>query len=320
MQARHAAAEAPIPYIDAATIRGATPMRPLIAALREAFAQAGHDAGPERQAFGLQDDVSLLVMPALGVGAAGVKIVTVNPEARPAVTGIFLLIDGTDGRPLALLDATMLTPRRTAAASALASGLLARKDARTLLMVGTGTLSHHLVEAHSAVRDLDKVLIWGRSADRAAAVADELRASGFPASSISNLDRAVGEADIISVATLSTAPLIKGDLLKPGTHVDLVGAFKPTMCEADPQCFARAQVFVDTREGALTEAGDLLQAIDRGYFRADAIAADLAELCAGNGNWRTGDSTITLFKSVGAAIEDLAAARFIARETGHLEA
>jgi ornithine cyclodeaminase len=298
-------------FVDAATVRRLTAMPRLIAALDEAFAELPEEEAIPRQAHSLSNGVSMLVMPAHRGPLAGVKVVTVNPQKRPAVTGTYLLIDGLSGDLRAIIDASMLTPRRTAAASALACDYLARPDASTLLMVGTGTLSHHLVEAHATVRSLQQVMVWGRDAGKADQVAAELRAQGYPAASVLDLDAATGQADIISVATLSTSALIRGSALRPGTHVDLVGAFTPHMCEADPECFARARVFVDTREGALTEAGDLLGAIESGAFSTAGIAGDLAELCSGHVKGRRDKDMITLFKSVGASIEDLVAAELI---------
>ncbi|WP_447763507.1 ornithine cyclodeaminase family protein [Sphingopyxis panaciterrae] len=312
-----AGARAATAFIDAEAVLRLTPMPRLIEAMARAFTASGGDLGPERQIIPLQNDVTMLVMPAGGRRMAGVKVVTVNPEARPAVTGIYLLIDAVTGALRATIDANMLTPRRTAAASGLACDLLAKRDARRLLMVGTGTLSQHLVEAHSAVRNIEEIAIWGRSLERAEAVAAELRGKGYPASRCDDLEAGVAQADIVSAATLSHAPLIFGKWLKAGTHLDLVGAFKPQMCEADPECYARAQVFVDTREGAFAEAGDMLQAIAAGQFHVDKIAADLAELCAGATPGRRDAEAITLFKSVGTALEDLAAAEFIMEEAGH---
>ncbi|MCP1362518.1 ornithine cyclodeaminase family protein, partial [Halomonas sp. BBD45] len=192
-------------------------------------------------------------------------------------------------------------------ASALASRALAREDAETLLMVGTGKLAPMLIEAHAAVRPLRRVRIWGRNPDKAARLAREY-ADRFDCAAVEDLETAAGEADIVSCATLSHEPLIHGDWLRPGTHLDLVGAFRSAMRESDAQCLVRGEVFVDTYAGARGEAGDIHQAIAEGRFDFDAIRAELAELLRGEHPGRNTEQAITVFKSVGASLEDLAAA------------
>jgi ornithine cyclodeaminase len=290
----------------------------LIEALRAAFRQGG-EAMPVRQAYDVGFGgaaAHLLTMPAWQRGKTlGVKLVTVFPQnaARGlgAVSSLYVLFDGETGVPRALIDGEALTNRRTAAASALASTYLSRPDSSTLLMVGTGHLAHHLPEAHAAVRPIDKVLVWGRHGERADALAAKLNAKGLAATAVSDLDAAVAQADIVSCATTSTEALVKGRLLRPGTHVDLVGAFTPQMRECDDDTVRRANVFVDTRAGALKEAGDILQPVAAGLFTADAIRGDLTDLASGAAVGRGDDSEITLFKSVGAAIEDLIAASLL---------
>lgn len=257
-------------------------------------------------------EATMLLMPAWqSDGYIGVKIVNVFPQnadkGLPAISGLYLLSDGNTGQPLACIDGSELTRRRTAAASALAARELARKDASTLVIVGTGKLAPMLIEAHASVRPIRKVAIWGRNAQKARAVADAYQ-DRFEVEVITGLEDSVREADIVSCATLSTEALVKGDWLKSGTHLDLVGAFKPTMRECDGLAVTRAEVFVDTYAGAKGEAGDLLQARDEGYFVYDNIRADLADLLRKERPGRGSDDDITLFKSVGASLEDLAAA------------
>jgi ornithine cyclodeaminase len=164
------------------------------------------------------------------------------------------------------------------------------------------------------VRPIRRVLVWGRNHDKARAVAQSAKSPQVDAQAVTDLRSALAQADIISCATLATEPLIMGSLLKPGTHVDLVGAFRPNMCEADPTCFARSRVFVDIREGALEEAGDLMQAIEADAMKAQDIEAELEELCCGQHPGRGAHpDDITVFKSVGSAIEDLAAAELVFR-------
>ena len=260
---------------------------------------------------------TLLLMPAWtdfsknAHGHIGVKIVTVSPDnnarGKPAVMGVYLLMDGETGEPQALIDGQRLTLWRTSCASSLAASYLAREDSSKLLMVGAGALSTHLVHAHAAVRPIRQVRAWNRTRANAQKTADALKAEGFEVEAIDDLDASLGWADIISCATLSTVPLVKGELLSPGTHVDLVGAFSPTMRESDDAAIRRARVFVDTRAGATKEAGDIVQALTSGALTEDAIIADLFDLARGLKDGRESDDEITLFKSVGAALEDLAA-------------
>ena len=259
-------------------------------------------------------DGTLLLMPAWQAGRhLGVKMVTVFPDnaraALPSVMGAYLLLDGKTGEPLALMDGPALTARRTAAASALAASYLARPDCERLLMVGTGALAPHLIEAHASVRPIVNVLIWGRDPEKAAKLAHRLDRRNLKVAATTDLANAVRGAHVVCCATLSTAPLIEGHWLPLGVHLDLVGAFRPDMREADDECLRRARVFVDTRAGALTEAGDIVQPLRAGLLREDDIAGDLFDLARGSRAGRRYHDQITLFKSVGTAIEDLAAAQ-----------
>ena len=305
-----------IPTIPADRVHAALDWPSLGDALREAFA-AGATA-PVRSSFPVTPGGDrLLLMPAWdGRGGLGVKIVTVFPGNRerglPSVGALYVLMDGTTGHPVALIDGEALTLRRTAASSALASSYLSRADSRTLLVVGTGALAPYMAAAHCAVRPIGRVLIWGRHADRAERTAAALVAQGLPATAVRSLDEALAQADIVSCATTAREPVVRGALLRAGAHVDLVGAFKPDMRESDDALVARASVFVDTRAGALKEAGDLVQAMAAGAFAADRVRAELADLCAGRHPGRTREDEVTVFKSVGTALEDLAAARLVA--------
>ncbi|MBI3196999.1 MAG: ornithine cyclodeaminase family protein [Rhodospirillales bacterium] len=251
----------------------------------------------------------------------GVKIVTVFPDngrrALPSIYGQYLLLDGTTGQTLAVLDGTMLTKRRTACASGLASRYLSRPDCSRLLMIGTGALAPQLIRVHAKVRPIREVAIWGRTPSHAETLAAELALSlpevlGRPVAVRAVADRraAIAEADIVSCATLSKAPLVEGAWLHEGQHLDLVGAYTPEMRESDDRAAGRARVYVDTRTGALKEAGDIVQPLANCTIDEDDIVADLFELARGQQTGRLpGDTTtITLFKSVGAALEDLEAA------------
>lgn len=244
-------------------------------------------------------------------GFIGVKIVTVSPDnnsiGKPAVVGLFLLLNGKTGEPVALIDGPRLTTWRTACASALASRWLSREDSSRLLIIGAGAMAPFLVRAHCAVRSIRQIRIWNRTQANAEKLAATLRAEGFDVSATDDLDGALGWADIISSATISAEPLVRGARLKPGTHVDLVGAFTPELRESDDEAIKKARVYVDTREGATKEAGDIVQALASGALTRDGIVADLYELARGEKQGRRNADEITLFKSVGAALEDLAA-------------
>lgn len=309
--------------VGADEVERALPYGELVEVLRTAFREGAVQPVRHHHTIERPDGAAstLLLMPAWSDfmkagtsdgGYVGVKIVTVTPDnnarALPAVMGHYLLLDGKTGAPRAFIDGQRLTARRTAAASALAASYLARADASHLLIAGAGALSTQLALAHAAVRPISRISVWNRTLANARKVAAELASLGFEAEAAQDLDAAQGDCDIVSCATLSTVPLVKGTLLKPGTHVDLVGAFSPTMRESDDALMKRATVFVDTRAGALKEAGDIVQAVASGALVADAIAGDLFDLTRGTVQGRTGGGEITVFKSVGAALEDLAAA------------
>ena len=301
--------------IDAETVGDVLDYPALIEALRDMF--RGGCEMPTRHHHTVEvpggTAGTLLIMPAWQAGGMmGVKTVTIyadNPaRGLPWVLGQYYLMDAASGEPLALIEGTVLTRWRTAAASALASDYLSRKNSERLLMVGSGSLAPHLIQAHAAVRPIREVRVWSRDPGNAEALAGKLSAPGLDIAPTEDLEASAAWADIISCATLSEAPLIRGAWLKPGVHLDLVGAFRPDMRESDDDAMARARVFVDTRAGALSEAGDILLAIEAGAITEDAIAADLFALTSGAAAGRGDRGEITLFKSVGAALEDLAAA------------
>jgi ornithine cyclodeaminase len=247
-------------------------------------------------------------------GYLGVKIASVFPgnarANKPAVAATYLLSDATDGTPLALIDGGELTARRTAATSVLAATHLAPHDAKHLVIVGTGRIARHLARAyHVCLPALEAITVWGRTTAHATALAAELKGQGIPAAPATSLEAAVRTADIVACATLSEAPLVCGRWLKPGQHIDLIGSYTPAMREADDEAVARARVVVDTG-AALQEAGDITQPLDTGALTRDRIT-DLAALVR-NPPPRN-PNEITLFKSVGSALEDLAAATLACR-------
>jgi len=299
--------------IDTATTRRHLGFAPLIAALRRMF-ESGCDV-PQRHTHRIGEAGTLLLMPAWRAGLRlGIKTVTIFPgnSARqlPGLHSTYLLFDAATGVPLAQLDGNEITSRRTAAASALAASFLARPDARSLLIVGTGRVAALLAEAMRAVRPVDEVTVWNHRPASAHALAAELSGAGFNAHATDDLAAAASNADIISCATLSTAPLIRGEWLRPGTHLDLIGSFTPQMREADAACFARSRVFVDTLE-ALAKSGDVLEAVQAGAFSDAQLQGTLAALCQGTLAGRIDAAERTLFKSVGSALEDLAAAELV---------
>ena len=302
----------------------------LVETLREAFRAGAVQPVRHHHTIERPDGAAstLLLMPAWtdfnaggapGSGHIGVKVVTVSPDnnalGKPAVMGLYLLLDGHTGEPQALIDGPRLTQWRTACASALAASYLAREDASRLLVIGAGALCPFLAKAHSAVRPIREVAIWNRTLANAEAAAEAMRRDGLNAAAVSDLGAALGEADIVSSATISTDPLVKGALLKPGAHVDLVGGFTPHMREADDDAIRRARIYVDTRAGATKEAGDIVQPLASGVLKPEAIVADLHELARGEKPGRGSAEEITLFKSVGEALEDLAAGVAVYRKS-----
>ena len=290
----------------------------LIEALREAF--SSKITAPERVQHTIENkngsDATLLLMPAWKMGEhIGIKIVSVFPENTTqnmsAVHANYFLMDANNGKPIAIMDGTELTLRRTACASALAADYLAKKNADTLLMVGTGNLAPHMIKAHCVVRDYSRILIWGRNEEKAERLALSLDIKDKEIVAKKDLKEASNVADVISCATLSQRPLIMGDWIKPGQHLDLVGAFTPDMAEADSKAIAMSKIVVDTYEGALSESGELINALKEGRIEKKHILSDLRQLVMEEKNIRNDSNDITLFKSVGTALEDLAAAELV---------
>jgi len=305
--------------VTAAEIDAALSFPALVDALAEAF-RADVVTPPRHHHTVARDgaDATLLLMPAwtgavLG-GFLGVKIVSVFPDnggkGLPSVLGTYLLMDGETGRPVAALDGTRLTLWRTAAASALAARHLARPEAARMAMVGAGALAPFLIRAHAGQRPITSVKLWNHNAERARQVAAELASQGLPVEATENLEEAVREADLVSCATLSTAPLVHGAWLDPGAHLDLVGAFNLAMREADDAALQRASVYIDT-PAARTEGGDVALALASGAIAADHVKGDLFALCRSEAPGRVRADEITAFKSIGTAIEDLAAAMLV---------
>ncbi|MDC8002895.1 ornithine cyclodeaminase family protein [Aureisphaera galaxeae] len=311
--------------IDAHFIEENTHFPSLIQALKSHFTQSGISI-PKRHHHDFQNassdkDTTLLLMPAWDPsGSAGVKVVTVNPDndkvGLPSVQGVYIHMEASTGVVKAIIDAKSLTAKRTAAASALASTFLSNKNADSLLMIGTGALASNLIQAHASVRNIKQVYLWGRNYKKAEALSEKLKPLGIQAEPIQTIEEKISEVSIISCATLSATPLVLGKYLRPGQHIDLVGAYKPNMREADDVTIEKASVHVDTYQG-LNESGDIVIPMQNGILKREAIQSDLFELCSNAKEGRTHDDEITLFKSVGHAIEDLAAANYYYKKMTH---
>lgn len=259
---------------------------------------------------------ALILMPAWTDKYLGCKQVIVAPKNAeqhlPAIHALYTLFNAETGVPLAQMNATKLTSIRTACASALAAKYLARENAENLLVIGSGSVAYHLAQAHSSVRSYKDIEVWARNSDKAQALLDSLKQQGFTNVSIANdLQAAIQKADVISSATLSKEPIIKGEWLKPGVHLDLIGSHTPRTREADDEVIRRSTIYADSREGALHETGELAIPIASGLLDPKDVQADLVELCKANKLARKNEEEITLFKSAGLAIEDLAAALMV---------
>ncbi|MFO1326122.1 MAG: ornithine cyclodeaminase family protein [Rubrivivax sp.] len=302
-------------HLDADATLRALPMRALIDTLRRRFADGCEVPLRHTHAVAAADGTpagTVLIMPAWRPGGRlGIKTVNVFPgNARlglPALHASYTLFDAGTGAPLATLDGSVITTRRTVAASALAADHLARRDVRHLLVVGCGRLARVVPEAMRAVRpSIERISVWNHRAAGAEALAADWRAQGLRAEAAPDLEAAVRAADLVSCVTLAGQPLVRGAWLRAGAHLDLVGGFTPEMRESDGDCWRRARAWVDTDE-ALAKAGDVLQAVAEGAWEPARLQGRLADLCRGAGG-RVRDDEVTLFKSVGNALEDLAAA------------
>jgi ornithine cyclodeaminase/alanine dehydrogenase-like protein (mu-crystallin family) len=308
-----------LPFLDADAIRAAVPIGEMLDAVEAAYRDvaAGRDRSPIRSRVAL-DDGDLLLMPGVREGGAGssVKLVTVMPgnadRGLPTVHAVVVWFDARTGRPLALIDGGTLTAMRTGAASGVATRLLARRDARTLAMIGTGGQAEWQVRAILAARPIERVAVYARSAESRSAFAERMAdATGVDVVAVDSGEAAVREADVVACATTSSTPVFDAAWLRPGAHVNGVGAFRLGMIELPPAVFAAASlVAVDSRQAAIEEAGDLVAAIGDGLV----AEADLVEVGSVRPDWADArdPDAITVFKSVGLAIQDVAAAELIA--------
>jgi 1-pyrroline-2-carboxylate reductase [NAD(P)H] len=300
----------------------------LIETLQHAY--AGDFTMPQRQVMRLNADPenhdAFALLPAWNDEIIAVKAFTYfpeNPPPHPSLHAQILMFSRQHGEPLALIDGTSVTLWRTAGISALASRLLSRGDSETLLLLGTGRLAPFLIRAHAAARPLQRVLVWGRDAEKARALVDRMSAE-LPTISFetsSSIESACAVADVVVSATGSPDILVRGAWIRPGTHVDLLGNHHAGHRECDTELVTRAEVYVDTFINCLKEAGEILIPIEEGVFSRDALRGELADLCAGRVPGCHNPGAITLFKSVGAALGDLATAHAVLRahEEGHFQ-
>ena len=303
-------------HFDMKAIQTALPYPLLVDALAQGLQQFAET--PARSFFSPNQDAScVMIMPAWRPHQMmGVKLVSVWPEnnakGESAVSAVYVLISCLDGRPLAVLDGTELTLRRTAAAAALAAKRLARDNSETLAVLGTGSLSVPLVQAHTDTMRFKNVLVWGRQFYKAQLVVNQLRELGIEVRAMGDLHKTLAMSDVVAVATTSTEPFLKAAWVRPGTHISLVGAFTPQMAEAEPGLISKSQLFADCRASVLEKGGEVFQAIEQGLILDSDIIADLAELTAQpDRSWRHDAQAITVFKSVGFALLDLIAAELV---------
>ncbi|MFM9991959.1 MAG: ornithine cyclodeaminase family protein [Burkholderiaceae bacterium] len=307
-------------HFDMKAIQTALPYPLLVEALAKGLQQFAQT--PARSFFSPNQDAScVMIMPAWRPHQMmGVKLVSIWPEnnakGESAVSAVYVMISCLDGRPLAVLDGTELTLRRTAAAAALAAKRLARENSETLAVLGTGSLSVPLVQAHTDTMRFKNVLVWGRQFHKAQRVVNQLKELGIEVRAMGDLEETLALSDVVAVATTATEPFLKAAWVKPGTHISLVGAFTPQMAEAEPVLMARSQLFADCRASVLEKGGEVFQAIEQGLVLDSDIIADLAELTAQLDRcWRHDGQAITVFKSVGFALLDLIAAELIMKDS-----
>ena len=311
-------------FIDAKQVSKALSYPALVDILDQAFRTGAISPLRHHHKIALENrpEAMLLLMPAWSASAPGaltagayigIKVITMFPDnssrlSKPGICGVYLLLSSDSGEPFAIMDAPTLTVWRTAAASALASRYLSRPDASRMTLIGAGALGEYLIHAHASVRPIKQVSIWNRTPANAEALVAKFAGSGLDVTVATDLETAVRSSDIVSTATISSTPIVKGAWLKAGSHLDCVGAYRPDMRETDDECVQRARLWVDTRIGGLNEAGDVVIPLKAGVITEAHVLGDLYELARGQSPLRQSDDEITMFKSVGASIEDLAAA------------
>lgn len=309
-------------FTDFDAVESALDPRLLVEALRKGFREGCDMPQRHRHAWGrtAEPDATFVLMPAWKAdGPMVVKMTSIVPgnsdRGLPSIMPIVIIFDALTGRPAKVMDGRAITLNRTAAASALASTYLSREDSSRLVMLGSGALAPYLVRAHCAVRPIRHVTVWGRNPEKAKKTAADLEGLGVEVVVADDAVDAIGMADIVSCATLATEPIVRGDWVSPGTHVDLVGSFQAHMREADDALMKRARIFADLRDACLAEPGDILLPIGSGAISEADILGDLFNLSRNEIGGRQTSEEITVFKSVGIALEDFVAARLVAERT-----
>ncbi len=298
-------------------VRRAINIDDLIRVIKDAFARGFATVHmPARTSLSM-DKAILLIMPCYdsALKAAGVKLVSVSVKA--GVQALYELLDPQTGITVARMEAKYLTDIRTAATSAVATDLLARKDVETLGIFGSGRLAAAHLAALPRVRNFKRVLVCGSGRSDVSAFCGKMKNELGVHLELAKAETLARESDVICTCTTSHEVLFDGNWLRPGTHLNLVGAFRPDECEVDDITVKRARVVVDTYDGAMLEAGDLLIPMKNGTIDRSHIAADLHEVASGKKPARTNAESITLFKSVGCAVEDLVTAQLIYRQVEH---
>lgn len=301
-------------FFNAEKTRDSLPFAELVEALEDGFRGAFH--APLRHHHYLKNsdeaDCVLLLMPAwFEEKWGGMKMVNVVPDnakrGLAAISSSYILFDRTTGVHELLLDGTEMTARRTAAASALGAKLLARPDSKKQLVVGAGRVGSYIPHAYKSVLPIEEVLIYNRTLSKSEQLVDALNQQGFNAKVATNLQDAVESADIVTCATLANEPLVFGEWLHAGQHIDLIGSFTPKMREVDDLALQKSSIYVDT-DHAIVECGELCIPIANGAISRGDIKGTFVDLCGNTVSARKSVGEITLFKSAGTAIEDLVAA------------
>jgi ornithine cyclodeaminase/alanine dehydrogenase-like protein (mu-crystallin family) len=308
--------------LDSETTRHALPFPALIDALRKMFVAGCHVPLRHNHKIATSsDEGTVLIMPAWQDGGyLGIKTVNVFPGnaalGLPGLHSTYVLYDAKTGAPLAQLDGNEITSRRTAAASALGASFLARKNASRMTLLGAGRVGSLVPEAYRAVLPIKHVDVWDANVAASEKLVARLIELGFEARVVDNLPESVASADVVTCATLATEPVVRGEWLSPGSHLDLIGSFTPAMREADDACFTNARMFVDTAE-AFQKSGDLLGPLERKVIGEPESWPTLETLCRGQASGRASDTERTVFKAVGTALEDLAAAALVYETSGN---
>ena len=274
---------------------------------------------PLRQVYNIipqNNAAQMMVMPAFSIdGCYGVKLLNVFPNnplvGLPRVKALYVLYEQKNGEIKLILDGTEITKQRTAAMSAIASKFLSKINSKTLLIIGTGALVSYMINAHCFVRPIENILIWGRNKNKVKNIVRMYKNSNLKVSAIDSLEEACGISDIITSVTSAKKEFIKGSWLNNTAHIDLLGAHTKDMAELDPYGFSLGEIYVDDKEAVLIEAGDLMQSIKLGYISKNDIKADIKQLIMSNDLKRDKKDKVTIYKSVGHALSDLAAANYI---------